>query len=95
MIPQTFIKMKKFLFRWEAEEFVLTEEDLTKLTRNVMDKDMKKSLEEKLILKKMELDDKALREPRTPREYKIRNDWERVSSILKKRYLSIKMNYFI
>jgi hypothetical protein len=47
---------------------------------------MKKSLEEKLILKKMELDDKALREPRTPREYKIRNDWERVSSILKKRY---------
>jgi deoxyhypusine synthase len=78
--------MKKFLFRWEAEEFVLTEEDLTKLTRNVMDKDMKKSLEEKLILKKMELDDKALREPRTPREYKIRNDWERVSSILKKRY---------
>jgi hypothetical protein len=86
MIPQTFIKMKKFLFRWEAEEFVLTEEDLTKLTRNVMDKDMKKSLEEKLILKKMELDDKALREPRTPREYKIRNDWERVSSILKKRY---------
>jgi len=43
-------------------------------------------LEEKLILKKMELDDKALREPRTPREYKIRNDWERVSSILKKRY---------
>ena len=78
--------MKKFLFRWEAEEFVLTEEDLTKLTRNVIDKDMKKSLEEKLILKKMELDDKALREPRTPREYKIRNDWERVSSILKKRY---------
>ena len=86
MIPQTFTKMKKFLFRWEAEEFVLTEEDLTKLTRNVIDKDMKKSLEEKLILKKMELDDKALREPRTPREYKIRNDWERVSSILKKRY---------
>tara|TARA_Y100000004_G_scaffold173599_1_gene211620 strand:+ start:177 stop:425 length:249 start_codon:yes stop_codon:yes gene_type:complete len=78
--------MKKFLFRWEAEEFVLTEKDLTKLTRNVIDKDMKKSLEEKLILKKMELDDKALREPRTPREYKIRNDWERVSSILKKRY---------
>ena len=78
--------MKKYLFRWEAEEFVLTEEDLTKLTRNVIDKDMKKSLEEKLILKKMELDDKALREPRTPREYKIRNDWERVSSILKKRY---------
>jgi len=86
MIPQTFTKMKKFLFRWEAEEFVLTEKDLTKLTRNVIDKDMKKSLEEKLILKKMELDDKALREPRTPREYKIRNDWERVSSILKKRY---------
>ena len=78
--------MKKFLFRWEAEEFVLTEKDLTKLTRNVIDKDMKKSLEEKLILKKLELDDKALREPRTPREYKIRNDWERVSSILKKRY---------
>ena len=86
MIPQTFTKMKKFLFRWEAEEFVLTEEDLTKLTRNVIDKDMKKSLEEKLILKKMELDDKALRDPRTPREYKIRNDWERVSSILKRRY---------
>ena len=43
-------------------------------------------MEEKLILKKMELDDKALRDPRTPREYKIRNDGERVSSILKRRY---------
>ena len=86
MTTQIFTVMKKYRFRWEAEEFILTEEDLTKLTRNVIDKDMKKSLEEKLILKKMELDDKALRDPRTPREYKIRNDWERVSSILKRRY---------
>lgn len=78
--------MKKYRFRWEAEEFILTEEDLTKFTNHVIDKDMKKSLEEKLILKKMELDNLALRDPRTPREYKIRNDWERVSSILKRRY---------
>jgi len=86
MMLQTFIEMKKFRFRWEAEEFILTEEDLTKFTNDVIDKDMKKSLEEKLILKKMELDNLALRDPRTPREYKIRNDWERVSSILKRRY---------
>jgi len=46
----------------------------------------KKSLEEKLILKKMDLDKKSLRDPRTPREYKVRNDWERVRSILVKRY---------
>tara|TARA_Y100001963_G_C6552942_1_gene340693 strand:+ start:169 stop:327 length:159 start_codon:yes stop_codon:yes gene_type:complete len=47
---------------------------------------VKKSLEEKLIRKKIELDKKALREPRTPQEYKIRNDWERVRKILSKRY---------
>ena len=86
MITRIFTVMKKYRFRWEAEEFILTEEDLTKFTNHDIDKDMKKSLEEKLILKKMELDDKALRDPRSPREYKVRNDWERVSSILKRRY---------
>ena len=83
---QTFIEMKKFRFRWEAEEFTLTEEELTKFTNHDIDKDMKKSLEEKLILKKIQLDKKAVREPRNVGEYKIRNEWERVSSILKRRY---------
>ena len=46
----------------------------------------KKSLEEKLILKKMDLDKKALREPRTAQDFKVREDWERVRSILIKRY---------
>ena len=51
MTTQIFTVMKKYRFRWEAEEFILTEEDLTKFTNRDIDKDMKKSLEEKLILK--------------------------------------------
>ena len=35
---------------------------------------------------KDDLDKKALRDPRTVKEYAIRNKWERVSNILRKRY---------
>ena len=44
MTTQIFTVMKKYRFRWEAEEFILTEEDLTKFTNHDIDKDMKKSL---------------------------------------------------
>ena len=44
------------------------------------------TLKERLIKKKEELDPKALRDPRTVKEYAIRNKWERVSNILRKRY---------
>ena len=44
------------------------------------------NLKDRLIKKKEELDKKALRDPRTAREYSIRNKWERVSNILRKRY---------
>ena len=35
---------------------------------------------------KEKLDAKALRDPRTIKEYAVRNKWERVSNILRKRY---------
>ena len=44
------------------------------------------NLKERLIKRKEELDKKALRDPRTVKEYDIRNKWERVSNILRKRY---------
>ena len=44
------------------------------------------NLEARLIRLKDDLGKKALRDPRTVKEYAIRNKWERVSSILKKRY---------
>ena len=44
------------------------------------------NLEARLIRLKEKLDAKALRDPRTVKEYAIRNKWERVSNILKKRY---------
>ena len=44
------------------------------------------NLEARLIRLKEKLDAKALRDPRTAKEYAIRNKWERVSSILRKRY---------
>ena len=44
------------------------------------------NLEARLIRLKDDLDKKALRDPRTAREYAIRNKWERVSNILRKRY---------
>jgi len=44
------------------------------------------NLEARLIRLKDKLDAKALRDPRTAKEYAIRNKWERVSSILRKRY---------
>jgi len=44
------------------------------------------NLEARLIRLKDDLDKKALRDPRTAREYSIRNKWERVSNILRKRY---------
>jgi hypothetical protein len=47
---------------------------------------VKKSLQEKLILKKIELDKKALREPRTLKDLKNKKDWERVRNILINRY---------
>ena len=43
-------------------------------------------LETKLIQCKMKLDKIALRDPRTLRELKVRNDWERVRRILIRRY---------
>ena len=44
------------------------------------------NLEARLIRLKGKLDKQALRDPRTPRELKIRNDWERVRIILIRRY---------
>jgi hypothetical protein len=44
------------------------------------------NLEARLIRLKDDLDKKALRDPRTVKEYAIRNKWERVSNILRKRY---------
>jgi hypothetical protein len=44
------------------------------------------NLEARLIRLKEKLDAKALRDPRTVKEYAIRNKWERVSNILRKRY---------
>ena len=44
------------------------------------------NLEARLIRLKEKLDAKALRDPRTAREYAIRNKWERVRNILRKRY---------
>ena len=44
------------------------------------------NLEARLIRLKEKLAAKALRAPRTVKEYAIRNKWERVSNILKKRY---------
>jgi len=44
------------------------------------------NLEARLIRLKDDLGKKALRDPRTAREYSIRNKWERVSNILRKRY---------
>ena len=59
---------------------------MIKFTNQYIDKEKKNFFKEKKIKKKMELDYKALRDPRTPREYKIRNDLERVSNNLKRRY---------
>ena len=44
------------------------------------------NLEARLIRLKDDLDKKALRDPRTIKEYAVRNKWERVSNILRKRY---------
>ena len=44
------------------------------------------NLEARLIRLKEKLDAMALREPRTVTEYAVRNKWERVSNILRKRY---------
>ena len=44
------------------------------------------NLKERLIKRKEELEKKALRDPRTVKEYAVRNKWERVSNILIKRY---------
>jgi hypothetical protein len=44
------------------------------------------NLEARLIRLKEKLDAKALRDPRTVKEYEVRNKWERVSNILRKRY---------
>ena len=47
---------------------------------------MANTLKERLIKKKEELDKKALRDPRTVKELAIVNKWERLRSILIKRY---------
>ena len=44
------------------------------------------NLEARLIRLKEKLDAKALRDPRTAKEYAISSKWERVSTILRKRY---------
>ena len=44
------------------------------------------NLKERLIKKKEELDKKALRDPRTAKELAIVSKWERLRSILIKRY---------
>jgi hypothetical protein len=44
------------------------------------------NLEARLIKKKIELDKIALREPRTLRDLKARQEWERVRNILINRY---------
>ena len=44
------------------------------------------NLKERLIKKKEELDPKALRDPRTAKELAIVSKWERLRSILIKRY---------
>ena len=44
------------------------------------------NLEARLIRLKDKLDAKALRDPRTVKEYAVRNKWARVSNILRKRY---------
>ena len=44
------------------------------------------NLKERLIKKKEELDKKALRDPRTVKELAIVSKWERLRSILIKRY---------
>ena len=44
------------------------------------------NLEARLIILKDDLDKKALRDPRTVKEYAIVNKWERLRSILIKRY---------
>ena len=44
------------------------------------------NLEARLIRLKDKLNAKALRDPRTAKEYAARNKWERVSNILRKRY---------
>ena len=44
------------------------------------------NLEARLIRLKEKLDATALRDPRTVKEYAVRNKWERVSNILRKRY---------
>ena len=43
------------------------------------------NLEARLIRLKEKLDAKARRDPRTVKEYAVRNKWERVSNILRKR----------
>ena len=49
------------------------------------------NLEARLIRLKDDLDKKALRDPRTVKEYAIRNKWERVSNILKKDIIGMVM----
>ena len=44
------------------------------------------NLKERLIKRKEELDKKALRDPRTAKEYAIVSKWESLRSILIKRY---------
>ena len=47
---------------------------------------LKELLDEKLIIRSIELDRVALRDPITPKQWKDRKDWERIKNILNKRY---------
>jgi|TARA_R110000824_G_scaffold344375_1_gene531008 hypothetical protein len=47
---------------------------------------MKKTLHERLILRSIQLDKVALRDPMSPKQLRDRINWERVKKILNKRY---------
>ena len=47
---------------------------------------MKKTLHERLILRSIELDKVALRDPMSSKQLRDRINWERVKKILNKRY---------
>ena len=92
MITQIFTVMKKYRFSWEAEEFILTEEDLTKFTNHDIRKKTKKgnnmsmSLEARIIAAYTEARKKVMRDPVNMKQIRDRNYAHRLETILSKRY---------
>ena len=84
--------MKTYLFRWEAEEFLFTEEDLTSGRGDVIRKKTKKgnnmsmSLEARIIAAYTEARKKVMRDPVNMKEIRDRNYAHRLETILSKRY---------